>query len=51
MGANVTAVCSTRNYQRAIDSGADIVIDYKKDDWFDQNIKYEAVFIVNGYNC
>ena len=50
LGAHVTAVCSTRNYQNAVDSNANVVIDYKKDNWVDPNIKYDAIFAVNGYN-
>lgn len=50
LGAVVTAVCSTRNVPNAITSKADIVIDYKKENWFDQTIKYDSIFAVNGYN-
>lgn len=50
LGANVTAVCSTRNISNAIESNADTVIDYKKDEWYDLNKKYDAIFAVNGYN-
>lgn len=50
MGAVVTGVCSTRNYQNALNFGADRVIDYKKEDWYDSKIQYDGIFIVNGYN-
>lgn len=50
LGANVTAVCSTRNISKAVESNADIVIDYKNDEWYDPNKKYDAIFAVNGYN-
>lgn len=50
LGAHVTAVCSTRNIKYAEESGADIVIDYKIDEWFNEDIKYDAIFVANGYN-
>ena len=50
MGARVTGVCSTRNYQNALNFGADRVIDYKKEDWYDPSVQYDGIFIVNGYN-
>lgn len=50
LGAHVTAVCSTRNIAIAEASGADVIIDYKKENWADRNIKYDVVFGVNGYN-
>ncbi|MDC0558785.1 NAD(P)-dependent alcohol dehydrogenase [Candidatus Izimaplasma bacterium] len=48
--ANVTAVCSTRNVNIAKKSKADIVIDYKKEEWYKEGIKYDAIIGVNGYN-
>ncbi len=50
MNAHVTAVCSTRNIKVAKTSGADIIIDYKKETWQERNIKYDVIFGVNGYN-
>jgi len=50
MKAKVTAVCSTRNISVAKESGADIIIDYKKDKWQDRNIKYDVIIAANGYN-
>ena len=50
LGAHVTAVCSTRNIEVARNSKADIIIDYKKEKWDKDNIKYDVVVVVNGYN-
>lgn len=50
MGAIVHAVCSTRNIDQALSSGADYVIDYKKQEWFDASNQYDAIVSVNGYN-
>lgn len=49
-GANVTAVVSTRNIETAKASGADTIIDYKKEQWYKDNIKYDVVIAANGYN-
>lgn len=48
--ANVTAVCSTRNIEVAKASNADKIIDYTKEQWDKDNIKYDAVIGCNGYN-
>lgn len=50
MNAIVTAVCSTRNIDVAKSSGADTIIDYKKEDWTEFIEKYDVIFAVNGYN-
>jgi NADPH:quinone reductase-like Zn-dependent oxidoreductase len=48
-GAEVTAVCSTRNLDMARDMGADEVIDYKKEDFTRREQRYDLIFAVNGY--
>src|SRR4030066_537956 len=49
-GAEVTAVCSTRNLEMARSIGADHVIDYTKED-FTQNVQqYDLIFAANGYH-
>jgi len=50
LGAEVTAVCSTRNLEIAKSSGADHVIDYKKEQWDKDNTQYDVVVGANGYN-
>ena len=49
-GAHVTAVCSTRNIDIAKMSGADKIIDYKKEQWDKEHIQYDVIFAANGYN-
>jgi NADPH:quinone reductase-like Zn-dependent oxidoreductase len=49
-GAEVTAVCSTRNVEIARACGADHVIDYKKENFADNGLQYDLIFAVNGYN-
>ncbi len=49
-GANVTAVCSTRNIEMAKTLGADCVIDYLKEDFSENGIHYDVILGVNGYN-
>lgn len=48
MGATVTAVCSTRNVERAYAMGADEVIDYKKEDIADRGTQFDVILGVNG---
>jgi len=50
MKAKVTAVCSTRNISVAEASGADVIIDYKKEKWNARNMKYDVIIAANGYN-
>jgi NADPH:quinone reductase-like Zn-dependent oxidoreductase len=49
-GAEVTAVCSTRNLDMARSIGADHVIDYTKEDFTRNPQRYDLVFAVNGYH-
>jgi NADPH:quinone reductase-like Zn-dependent oxidoreductase len=48
MGAHVTAVCSTRNVERAHLLGADRVIDYTQEDFTRSNERYDVLFDVAG---
>ncbi|RHW41620.1 NAD(P)-dependent alcohol dehydrogenase [Neobacillus notoginsengisoli] len=47
-GAEVTAVCSTRNVEIARLLGADHVIDYKKEDFTLRSEQYDLILGVNG---
>lgn len=47
-GAEVTAVCSTRNVEMARSMGADEVIDYKKEDFAKRGEHYDLIFAANG---
>jgi NADPH:quinone reductase-like Zn-dependent oxidoreductase len=49
-GAEVTAVCSTRNVAMARSIGADHVIDYTKDDVTQNGRQYDLILAVNGYH-
>jgi NADPH:quinone reductase-like Zn-dependent oxidoreductase len=48
-GAEVTAVCSTRNQQMARSIGADHVIDYSREDFTRTGRRYGVIVNVNGY--
>jgi len=48
-GAEVTAVCSTRNLAMARSLGADHVIDYTKEDFTKNRQQYDLILAVNGY--
>lgn len=50
-GAEVTAVCSTRNMERARALGADHVIDYTRDDVTRSGQRYDLILAVNGYHA
>jgi NADPH:quinone reductase-like Zn-dependent oxidoreductase len=49
-GAEVTAVCSTRNLETVRSIGADHVIDYKKEDFTKNGQQYDLILAVNGYH-
>src|SRR5512137_2935870 len=49
-GAEVTAVCSTRNLEIARSIGADHVIDYTKEDFTQNGRQYDLILAVNGYH-
>lgn len=49
-GAEVTAVCSTRNVELVCSLGADHVIDYKKEDFTQNGQTYDLILAVNGYH-
>lgn len=49
-GAEVIAVCSTRNLEQARSIGADHVIDYTKEDFTKNGQQYDLVFAANGYH-
>jgi NADPH:quinone reductase-like Zn-dependent oxidoreductase len=49
-GAEVTAVCSTRNLEMVRSIGADHVIDYTKEDFTQNGQQYDLILAVNGYH-
>jgi NADPH:quinone reductase-like Zn-dependent oxidoreductase len=49
LGAEVTAVCSTRNVAMARSLGADHVIDYTQEDFTRNGQQYDLILGVNGY--
>lgn len=49
-GAEVTAVCSTRNKEQARSLGADHVIDYTQEDFTNNGKQYDIIFAANGYH-
>ena len=48
-GAEVTAVCSTRNVDRMHAIGADHVIDYTREDFTQNGQQYDFILAANGY--
>jgi NADPH:quinone reductase-like Zn-dependent oxidoreductase len=49
-GAEVTAVCSTRNVETARSIGADHVIDYKREDFTQSGQRYDLILAANAYH-
>ena len=49
-GAEVTAVCSTRNLEQARALGADHVIDYSRENFTESGRQYDLIFAANGYH-
>jgi len=49
-GAEVTAMCSTRNLDKARSIGADQVIDYTQDDFTKSGQRYDLILAANGYH-
>jgi NADPH:quinone reductase-like Zn-dependent oxidoreductase len=50
-GAEVTAVCSTRNLDMARSIGADHVIDYTQEDFTKSGQRYDLILAANGYHA
>jgi NADPH:quinone reductase-like Zn-dependent oxidoreductase len=49
-GAEVTAICSARNFNLARSWGADHMIDYAKEDFTKNGKRYDVIVAVNGYH-
>jgi len=50
LGADVTAVCSPRNMDKARAIGADRVIDYTREDFTRSGLRYDLILAANGYH-
>ena len=49
-GAEVTGVCSTKNFDAVRSYGADHVIDYTQEDFTQNEQRYDVIFAVAGYH-
>jgi NADPH:quinone reductase-like Zn-dependent oxidoreductase len=49
-GAEVTAVCRTRNLDLVCSLGADHAIDYTREDFTSRGQRYDFIYAVNGYH-
>ncbi len=49
-GAEVTAVCSTRNVDTARSIGADHVVDYSREDFTQSGQRYDLIIAANAYH-
>ncbi len=49
-GAEVTAVCSTRNLEQARSLGADHVVDYTQENFTESGRQYDLILAANGYH-
>jgi NADPH:quinone reductase-like Zn-dependent oxidoreductase len=49
-GAEVTAVCSTRNLEQARKLGADHIIDYTQENFTRSGQRYDLILAANGYH-
>src|ERR1044071_6912004 len=49
-GAEVTAVCSTKNLDMMLSIGADYVVDYTREDFTRNGLQYDLIMAVNGYH-
>ena len=49
-GAEVTAVCSTKNMDQARSLGADHTVDYTTEDFTQSGQRYDLIFAANGYH-